>query len=32
VNLNTADIGGDMYFDLGWGQLEVQPWGTRAAL
>ena len=21
VNLNTADLGGDMYFDLGWGQL-----------
>eukprot|EP01045_Picozoa_sp_COSAG04_P034571 COSAG04_NODE_7631_length_1094_cov_1.582915_1_plen_336_part_01 len=23
VNLNTGDLGGDMYFDLGWGQLEV---------
>ena len=23
VNMNTADLGGDMYFDLGWGQLEV---------
>jgi hypothetical protein len=23
INMNTADLGGDMYFDLGWGQLEV---------
>jgi hypothetical protein len=23
INMNTADLGGDMYFDLGWGQLEI---------
>ena len=23
IDMNTADLGGDMYFDIGWGQLEL---------
>ena len=23
VDQNTADLGGDIYFDLGWGQIEL---------